>query len=86
MEDRVAATAKYNAEFAMDLMRRAAELVGGLQGLPADRTFIIKALLTARDEMQQRETKRQKSMRTYGWRHLASDLRSYVLVNEDVSP
>ena len=86
MEDRVAATAKYNAEFAMDLMRRMSELAGDLKELPEDSTLIDDAFSRAWDEMQQGETARQRKLRTYGERHLASDLRSYVWLNEDVNP
>ena len=86
MEERVAATAKYNAKFAMDLMRRAAELVGETKELPEDGTLIDEAFCRAWDEMQQGETTRRRKLRTYGRGHLASDLRSYVLLNEDANP
>ena len=86
MGNRVIVAAEYNAEFATTVMLWAAELVGAAREFSKEENPIIDVLLKAWDEMQQRETARQRKLRTYGWRHLASDLRSYVLVNEDVSP
>ena len=86
MGNRVIVAAEYNAELAMTVMLRAAELVGAAREFPKEENPIIDVLLKAWDQLQQRETARQRKLRTYGWRHLASDLRSYVLVNEDVSP
>ena len=86
MGNRVIVAAEYNAEFAMTVMLRAAELVGAAREFSKEENPIIDVLLKAWDQMQQRETARQRKLRTYGWRHLASDLRSYVTLNEDVSP
>ena len=86
MDNKVIAAAKYNAEFAMGVVLRSAELVRGFQEFPGNGTLIVDALYRAWDEMRQKETARQRKIRTYGWRHLASDLRSYVLLNEGVNP
>ncbi len=86
MDNRVVAAAKYNAEFAMDVMLRAAELIGSSPDYLTDGTLIVDALLKAWEEVQQAETARQRKLRTYGWRHFVSDLRCYVMLNEGVNP
>ena len=86
MDNRVIAAAKYNAAFAMDVLLLGAELVGSSQDSPTGGTLIVDALLKAWEKVQQGETARQRKLRTYGWRHFASDLSSYVLLNEGVNP
>lgn len=45
MDNRVVAAAEYNAEFAMDVMLRAAELAGSSPDSPTDGTLTVDALL-----------------------------------------
>ena len=86
MEDRITVAANYNAGFANDVMLRAAELFGAAREYPKEGNPLIDIFLKAWDQMQQRETKRERKLRTYGWRHFTSDFKSYVLLNEDVNP
>ena len=86
MENKVIAAAEYNAEFTMDVMLRAAELVGDPREIPEGGNPFVEVLLKAWGQLQQRETARQRKLRTYEWRHLTDDLRSYILLNEGVNP
>ena len=65
MGNRVIVAAEYNAELAMTVMMRAAELVGAAREFPKEENPIIDVLLKAWDQMHQRETARQRKLRTY---------------------
>ena len=86
MNNKITDAAKTNTEFALDVMLRVARTVAEHGELSEGETLKIDVLLKAQDEVQQRETARWKNIITYGWRHLIADLRSYILLNEGVSP
>ena len=56
-----------------------------LQETHSDGTLVVEAILNAWDEMERRETRQQRDLRTYGWRNLTNDLKSHISTHEGIN-
>ena len=82
MSNSVEDTAKVNAEFVTCVTRRAAEILRKAQKDHEEIPPVIEALRQARDEFQEKESRKQKGLRTYHWANLVNDLRWYLINHE----
>ena len=71
-----------NANFALSVISRAAEIVAGGTTTPGQGCDAFSALQQARDEFKAKETRQQEKTRTYGWGWLLKDLGQYVKSRE----
>lgn len=83
MTNMIEEAARVNAEFVLAITSRATEILGEPR---QQRTPLIDALQMARDQLLEKETKRNHSKRTYSWSDLINDLKWHLVTNENADP
>ena len=73
-----------NANFAMTVIKRAAETVAGATTTPGQGCDAFSAFQQARDEFKAGETRQQEKSRSYGWALLMRDVGQYIKIRHPI--
>lgn len=86
MDDKVRAAAKANAQYAMKVITRAAEILVEAHPECGETCYATEALHQAEQEFRRDESRRHRNARTYHWGNLGNDIRSYFVKHQGADP